>query len=60
MNIINTQGTNEQSFNKKSNTKIKYSLNTLRKKNNNFYQNTISSDKNLKNRHQIINNLYYF
>ena len=58
MNIVNTQGTNEKSFNKQLNNKIKYSMNTLRKTNN-IYQTTISSDKNLKKRQQLINNFYY-
>ena len=57
--ILKTQGSKEKSFNKKLSPKIKYSLNTLRKKTNNFYQNTISSDKSLINKQQIINNLCY-
>ena len=59
MNIINTQGINEKSFNKKLSTNIKCSLNTLRKKTNNIFENTISSDRNLKNRQHLINDFYY-
>ena len=60
MNIVKTQGANEKSYNQKLNPRIKYSLNTLRKgQTNNFYQSTISSNKSLKNKQQLINNFYY-